>query len=301
LKRICERSCRMMKKYLLLILAMAMCVSLCSCEKLLKKAKAYVTGTEESEMPADFLESRSNEEFDYDVYKDHIVITGYKGESTSVTLPEKIDGREVRVIGSLAFYRNDTLQVIHIPSTVNEIRENGFYQCEKLETVRIPNTVTKIGTRAFGWCDSLTSVSLGSGVTAVPDYCFNHCVSLEKIVIPSGITSIGVRAFSYCENLKEISVPNAVASLGDFAFAGCPALEYVVFVNSGVKFGMNVFRDCESAVIIAPDGSTAKDYCATYGLRWSTSRSVEAVVPVDPNAVSADESADISEEGSLQD
>ena len=137
---------------------------------------------------------------------------------------------------------------------------------------------------------------LGGGITAIPDFCFNHCSSLETVVIPSGVASIGVRAFSYCEKLKEISVPNAVASLGDLAFTGCPALEYVSFVNSGVKFGMNVFRDCENVVLIAPDGSSAKDYCALYGLRWSTSRSVDAVIPVDPNAVSAVESEEVSSE-----
>ena len=77
-----------MKKTLLLILALVMCVSLCSCQKFLKKAKAYVTGTEESEMPADFLESRSTDDYSYDVYKDHVVITGYLGAGKSITIPK---------------------------------------------------------------------------------------------------------------------------------------------------------------------------------------------------------------------
>lgn len=288
-----------MKKTLLIILALIMCLSLCSCERLLKKAKAYVTGTEESEPPADFLESRKNELFEYDLFKDHVTITAYIGESGSVTIPSEIDGRAVTAIGSLAFFECADVTSVHIPSSVNEIQESAFYCCDKLTTVLVPNSVKTIGNRAFAWCNSLKTVSLGNGVEAIPDYCFNHCESLVTVVIPSGIKSIGVRAFSYCDNLKEISIPASVASVGDLAFTGDPALEYVSFSSgAGPSLGKKVFENSPGVILVAPEESNAKAYCIEYGLRWSTSKATEAIIPADPNKPVEDASEEITEDTS---
>ena len=149
-----------MKKVLLLLLAAALCLSLCSCDSLLKKAKSYVTGVEESEMPDDYITSLENEDFKFDLYKSYVKLTAYIGEATEVTLPTELEGKPVTVIGSLCFFETVGVTSVSISSSITTIEESAFYYCDKLTSIVIPDNVTKIGSRAFAWCDSLETVVL---------------------------------------------------------------------------------------------------------------------------------------------
>lgn len=287
-----------MKRALLILLACFVCLSLCSCQSLLKKAKAYVTGAEESEPPSDFLESRVSDDYSYDVYKSYIKLTGYLGEETVITLPSELDGRPVTVIGALTFFERAKVTSVTIPDSVTAIEESAFYYADALTSIVIPDSVTSIGTRAFAWCNELSSVRLGAGITAIPDYCFNHCASLESVNINANITKIGVRAFSYCDSLAELTLPYGVESVGERAISYCGSLEYVTFAGVSTELGDALFEGSDNVTVIAPKGSTAMTYCAEHGLRWSTSKSIEASVPgegEDDSSGESDESGDISE------
>ena len=281
-----------MKRFLLSLLAISMCLLLCSCETLLKKAKSAVTGVEESQMPEDYLTSTENEDYSYDIYKEYIKITKYKESDGSgeVVIPSTIDGKPVKVIGSLCFHDTKTKVVsVKIPSTVTIIEESAFYYADSLESIRIPDSVVSIGSRAFAWCNSLKTISFGSGVTEIPSYCFNHCESLETVLIPSKITKIGVRSFSYCTSIKEFTVPSNVNELQERAFEGCESLEFVYFNNSEIVIGAAALNKCEKAVVISAEESSAKHYCIENGLRWSTSKDVPATI------ITPEESSEISE------
>lgn len=267
-----------MKRVSLLLLTAALCLSLCSCSSLLKKAKAYVTGVEESEMPSDYITSLKNEEYEYDLYKSYVKLTSYIGESPEVTLPTEIDGKPVTVIGSLCFFETVGVTSVVISDSITTIEESAFYYCDKLTAITIPDTVTKLGSRAFAWCNALESVSIGSGISEIPDYCFNHCSVLTTVDIPSEISDIGLRAFSYCEKLADILIPSTVSEIKERAFAGCSSLEFITFENDSVILGKNLFDESEKVVVIAADESNGKSYCAEYGLRWSTSKSIKAIV-----------------------
>lgn len=270
-----------MKRFLLLLLVALLCLTLCSCDTLLKKAKSAVTGVEESKMPDDYLTSAENDDFSYDVYKEYIKLTKYIAEDGNgeVVIPSVIDGKPVKVIGSLCFFETESIVTsVKIPSSVNEIEENAFYYADKLESIRVPDSVTVIGSRAFAWCKSLKSISFGSGVTEIPTYCFNQCESLESVIIPSKITKIGVRAFSYCTSVKEFTVPSNIAELQDRAFDGCSSLEFISINNPEIVIGEYVLNGCEKVVVLAADESNAKLYCAEKGIRWSTSKDIPAIV-----------------------
>lgn len=268
-----------MKKFVLAAIALIMCLNLCSCERLLRKAKAYVTGIEDEAPPADFLESRENDVFSYDVYKDHIELTGYLGESTELIIPSEIDGKPVTVIGSLFLFEKAKVTSVEIPSSVTALAESAFYYADALTSVVIPDTVRSIGVRAFSWCNALESVSIGSGIDEIPDYCFNHCVSLTEFKIPENVGKVGVRTFSYCSKLVDVIVTAGVGSVGERAFANCAALEYVEFRNAEVQLAENVFEGSDGVTLISPFVSSAKDYCAEHGMRWSQSRFIEAIIP----------------------
>ena len=283
-----------MKKFALIALAFLICLSLCSCSSILNKVKSYVTGNEVSVVPEDFLESRSNDEYSYDVYKEYIEITGYLGEETVIVLPSELDGKPVTSVGSLAFFEKAKVTSVTIPDSVTNIAESAFYYADSLVSVVLPDTVTSIGSRAFAWCDSLTAVHIGSGVGSIPDFCFNHCSSLVTVSVPTSVKNIGVRAFSYCDSLADITLPYSVEYLGDMCFANCPALEYCDLRNNAITFGANVFENSSEVTLISQLSSTARDYCAEHGMRWSQSRFIEAIIPSD--GVTADESLEVSAE-----
>lgn len=282
-----------MKKILLLMLAVILCLTLCSCDTILKKAKTMVTGEEEPTMPEDYIATLENDEYSYELYDDYVKIIKYlvkDGEST-VTIPSEIDGVPVTVIGSLCFHDIKTnVTTVNIPDSVTTIEESAFYYADKLTTIVIPDTVTSIGSRAFAWCNALETITFGNNITEIPDYCFNHCASIKTVVIPETIKRIGVRAFSYCENLAEITVTKEIEGVGDRAFSGCKELEFVTFENSNISIGSNVFENSPKVVIIAPDDTNAKKYCEDNNLRWSTSKDIEAVV------LGGDESSDSTNE-----
>ncbi len=270
-----------MKKIMLLMLTVMLCVTLCSCDSILKRAKSMVTGEEEPEMPKDYIATLENDEYSYELYDEYVKIIKYLVEDgdTTVTVPSEIDGKPVTVIGSLCFYDIDTAVVaVNIPDSVTTIEESAFYYADKLVSIVIPDSVTSIGSRAFAWCNSLETVTFGKNITEIPEYCFNHCAAMETLTIPSTVTKIGVRAFSYCENLKEIVVPKEITELGDRAFSGCPLLEFVTFENPDITLGTNIFESSDNVVVLAPDNTNAKKYCEDNNLRWSTSKDIEAVV-----------------------
>lgn len=286
-----------MKRFLLLLLVAMMCLTLCSCDTLLKKAKTAVTGVEESKMPEDYLTSAENDDFSYDVYKEYIKVTKYIAEEGdgAVTVPSSIEDKPVKVIGSLCFHDTEVkVTSVKIPSSVETIEESAFYYADKLESIRIPDSVTSIGSRAFAWCNSLKTISFGSGVTEIPSYCFNHCESLETVIIPSKITKIGVRAFSYCNSIKEFTVPSNVSELHERAFDGCASLEFLFINNPEIVIGDYILDGCDKAVVISADDTNAKRYCAEKGIRWSTSKDVPAII-ITPDESSADAEASDTE------
>lgn len=61
----------------------------------------------------------------YELKEDAIVITGYFGEETEITLPERIAGYPVSEIAAGAFI-DTTVKLIHLPDTIMSIGENAF-------------------------------------------------------------------------------------------------------------------------------------------------------------------------------
>lgn len=280
-----------MKRILLLIITSTLCMTMCSCESLLKKAKEAVTGQEESKMPDDYITTYEGEQFTYELYEGYIKLTKYTGEEVEVVIPSEIDNVPVTVVGSLCFYDTKAKVIsVKIPDSVKKIEESAFYYADSLTSIVIPDSVKSLGSRSFAWCNSLQNVTLSANLEEIPEYCFNHCVSLTEIDLSENIKTIGTRAFSYCEALTEISVPQSITAIGDLAFSSCKALEYATFKSETVDLGDKVFDACEKIVVLAPENSLVYNYCAENGLRWSASKDIEAIIiPNDENVSASDE------------
>jgi len=110
--------------------------------------------------------------FQYDLYQDHVVITGFNGSEGSPIMPERMEGLPVTGIG-----------------------DNTFSCCSALTSITIPDSVTSIGCKAFSRCSALTGLKLPDSVMGIGDYAFSGCGNLTDVAIPDSVTSIGQDVF----------------------------------------------------------------------------------------------------------
>lgn len=132
------------------------------------------------------------------------------GFGDNITIPDEINGIEVKEIGSTAFYNDRSIKHLYIP-----------------------NSVTSIESKAFYGCDNLLSVEMSENITSIPEKTFYDCKKLETIMIPNNVTSIGSEAFSSCSSLKQIKIPLGVTRIGYGAFYGCDNLS--IYCESSEK------------------------------------------------------------------
>lgn len=87
--------------------------------------------------------------------------------------------------------------------TVIAIRANAFYNEDTIASLIIPSTVKELQYRAFYGCNSLANVILNEGLETIGDQSFSYC-DFVSITIPSTVSLIGNGAFVACSKLNEI-------------------------------------------------------------------------------------------------
>ena len=128
----------------------------------------------------------------------------------------------VKVIGNNPFVTIPSELIV--PEGVEVLSDNAFYFNEDLKKISLPSTLKSIGSGAFWDCCSIREITIPEGISEIKDDTFNHCEKLEKITLPSSLKSIGLFAFNYCEKLKTITLPSTLKSVGSNAFLYCPLL-----------------------------------------------------------------------------
>lgn len=155
----------------------------------------------------------------------------------------EIDGESYAVVSieDEAFYGNEQVESVAIPSTVTTIGESAFKGCSNLESVSIPSSVTSIGDRAFSRCSSLTSVEIPASVQKVGKYTFYQCTNLANVEIDHSVQSIGYKAFARCTSLGAADVD--AASIAKRAFQGCKQLKAVTLGDNVQSIGRAAFKN----------------------------------------------------------
>lgn len=118
-----------------------------------------------------------------------IVIIGYTGRATQLTIPSKIDGYTVGKIGKQAFKPSSTCHT------------------ENLSYVKIPASVYMLSSRCFEDCVNLSKVILSEGLEYIMFSSFAGCVNLKDIKLPS--TIIGLYFAFNDSYITEFTVPAA--------------------------------------------------------------------------------------------
>ncbi len=171
-----------------------------------KKTSVKVTVLQEAVDPA--------QPYAYEVLADGTVkITKYKGTDKQIEVPDKIDGKEVSVIG-----------------------ESAFQGLENITSVKLPESITKIESGAFAWCTGLASVNLPAKITEIADTLFYSCAALTTVKLPEGVTSIGEYAFYGCTVLNNIYLPASLQTVGAYAFYGCTGLKQISYGGSEAQW-----------------------------------------------------------------
>ncbi len=235
----------------------------------------------------------------------------YNGNSNSVVIPSKYNGKSVTSIGAhafngcsslasvtipdsvtsigrCAFYNCDSLASVTIPDSVTSIGEYAFDSCSSLTSVTIPDSVTSIGYAAFTDCSSLISVTIPDSVTSIGEYAFDGCSSLASVTMPDSVTSIGSYAFRTCSSLTSVLIPDSVTSIGDVAFSGCSSLVSVTIPDSVTSIGNYAFNFCSSLEnVMIPDSVTSIGKCAFYTCSSLTSVTIpDSVTSIGSSAFS---------------
>ena len=135
----------------------------------------------------------------YTVDKDgNYTLVSYFGEQQSITLPEKIDGKDYSLklenstacnitvasgkstLEELAFANNKNIKTIVLPDSITTIGKSAFAKCINLESI-VMNNVSVISTSAFENCENLSSLTLSKDLSKVESYAFYGCESLENV------------------------------------------------------------------------------------------------------------------------
>jgi hypothetical protein len=215
-------------------------------------------------------EAQTERDFKYKLLDDGsgIHIEKYIGtKGGKITIPAKIEGYPVEVIGKNAFaemtdsdikiYNSQVAGTILSQQSADSIGAGERKQ--RITSVEIPNTVYLIWDGAFSGCQALTQVKLQAnpaeyGLTIGVDAFWK--TGLKSVTIPDNTKAIGNRAFANCPNLSSVTIGkrNAYTAIGEAAFSNCPELATVKFLGA-VKYGIlgetpklqsdnDAFRNC---------------------------------------------------------
>lgn len=201
-----------------------------------------------------------------------------------------------------AFCNDDTIGVVILPNTIEDIGVLSFADCSSLVCVHIPDSVKKIGKQAFK-NSYITHLDIPASVVEIGDdtgkAVFNSCAVLSKIrvdsknrkydsrkncnaiietetntllygcaktIIPDTVKVIGYGAFFGNKMLEVIVIPMSVEKIEGEVFCGCTSLK-TVYIEKGLQeIPDNTFRGCTSlSVITIPDSVKKIDAYAFCG------------------------------------
>lgn len=183
-------------------------------------------------------------EYEYSINDNKVIITKYTGIGGDVSIPETLEGAPVVTIGKTAFYGNQNLISIALPSTVRNIGNQSFAHCRELTSVTVPEGVSKISDSMFYGCSGLTNITIPSSVRRIETDAFRGCDGLIEVTISEGVTSIGDKAFYGCSNIKNITIPPSVKRIDESAFYRCDNLQSVTFKDGLTHIGKRAFSAC---------------------------------------------------------
>ncbi|MBP3529973.1 MAG: leucine-rich repeat domain-containing protein [Thermoguttaceae bacterium] len=191
--------------------------------------------------------------------------------------------KSVRRVGENAFYNNDKLATVELPSETREIDARAFARTA-LKSFKLPRGLETLqpgafaevalekieieeGNAAFKVVDGAllsadgktlyfrlpatpeTTWKIPDGVRVVARSAFSGNKSLVSLVIPEGVETIGESAFSGCSALQKLTIPASLREFDDKCY-GCDSL-----LTFEVAEGNPNYRSVDGS-LVSKDGKT---------------------------------------------
>ena len=158
----------------------------------------------------------------------------------SVNLPSSLEGIE-----EFAFYRCSSLESISIPDGVKRIGKNAFSDCTSLKMVRLPKDTPELGERAFYNCNSLQSINIIPDEDALKKNVFTACTSCVSITDDNNMLIINGTLYLYSGSEKTVVIPDVVKYIFDYAFYNKDQVEEITIPDAVYSIGCCAFKDCK--------------------------------------------------------
>ncbi len=186
----------------------------------------------------------------YERMDNQITITGYKGSSQNIVIPDELLGTPVTKVEGEGIFKKQT--AVTFPNTVKTIG-NVFKGAAALRTVNIPEGVENIEADAFNGCKSLKNITLPSTIKSIGDRAFANCIGVTSVTIPSGlqygwddsafqgsgVTNLdfsgltnlvsGTMSCKDCKSLTSVTMAPGITSIPEGMFYGCSSIEKIEF------------------------------------------------------------------------
>ena len=170
---------------------------------------------------------------------------------------------DLKLVGTYAFYRCDTMTKVILPDSITNIYANSFFGCTNLQEVSFPNSLTSIGMYAFRECRNLLSVELPDSISLIDEGAFASCDKLNSVYIGKNITNIKEAAFANCFKLDNVRIAATTPpTIEEGAFRSCSD-NLKIYVPSGtVESYKTAWSDYSDKIFELPSRRQALLYSA---------------------------------------
>ena len=274
-----------MRKGLSLILALAMCLSLCACgeptpttDQPTSSQNQPISGVPQPSQPGGNDASISTDPstptqpstsvpdttvqaskgLEYSLLSDGTYAVRGIGScgDLHIVVPETHEGIAVTAIGSGAFKGQRYLTGITLPDSITSIDIRAFEGCSRVTEFTIPASLTDLADGVLSDLTGLETIRVSEGNTDY--YVENNCLiqrssgklirAAKGAVIPAdgSVKFIGRGAFEGAAWLTELIIPASVTMCDNSAFFDCYNLKTVVFEDGCTILEYSAFAGCSS-------------------------------------------------------
>ncbi len=217
-------------------------------------------------------------------------VTVYEGERKDVipqnamyeksTLNRVIFPKDLKIIGSSAFFRCGLMGDLIIPEGVVKIGEGdneenfnvgdysnslfgAFAYCQNLlGNLELPSTLLHIEPGAFNFAEFEGNLILPESLEYVGAYAFNRNNFTGELILPASLRYIGPGAFSHTKFTGSLEIPDGISVVNQSAFQGAKFSGSLLLPESVKEIQIRAFDDCEfrGELLLPSSLTTLGDY-----------------------------------------
>lgn len=213
----------------------------------------------------EFITTKKNDAYKYDVYENHIEIVEYLGGGNKIEIPSKIDGLTVsKIVGLFNESKEYEVNEIVIPNTVISLKEESYdirIFVPTVNKIEIPEKLEEMeASSVFStkWYENLNDEFsvIGDGILIK---CNIKDENLTSLAYPEGVkkiyatlwASIGLKARNFgdegssASKIKELIIPEGCEEINvtsNMMLSDADSLEKIVIPSSVKKIAMDTFK-----------------------------------------------------------